>query len=383
MRPGAPLGFGTLRGVPWLGLPGNPVSAMVTFEIFARPVIRRLRGERDVFPHPIAVRVRDDVSIGAPLTHFMRAIVTWEDGARVGASHRTAGLRLADVDVARQRVARRAARPAAHPGRRDGARDPARRSRALVAVTRTLRNRVAELSHEVDELQASLDRRFRVTETRVDLPTRTFVIRHPANSDDLISEEDFVRDDRLPYWADIWPSSRALAARLLEENGTGRSLVELGCGSGLVSTAAASVGFDVVATDYYEDALLFARLNANRNAGRDIGTRLLDWRDIAHDVESVRLRRRVGRSLREDVWSARRERVRPAPGARWIRADGRSRADQPRRFPEFARAARPGGHGACRRSVRGGGDSADDRDNSHRANDWSRRGPSVDRRYVR
>jgi molybdopterin molybdotransferase len=80
MRPGAPLGFGTLRGVPWLGLPGNPVSAMVTFEIFARPLIRRLRGERDVFPRPIAVRVRDDVTIGAPLTHFMRVIVTWDDG---------------------------------------------------------------------------------------------------------------------------------------------------------------------------------------------------------------------------------------------------------------------------------------------------------------
>jgi molybdopterin molybdotransferase len=81
MRPGAPLGFGTLRGVPWLGLPGNPVSTMVTFEIFARPVIRRLRGERDVFPRPISVRVRDDVTIGAPLTHFMRVVVTWDDGA--------------------------------------------------------------------------------------------------------------------------------------------------------------------------------------------------------------------------------------------------------------------------------------------------------------
>ena len=80
MRPGAPLGFGTLRGVPWLGLPGNPVSAMVTFEIFARPVIRRLRGERDLFPRPIQVRVREDVSIGAPLTHFMRVVVTWDDG---------------------------------------------------------------------------------------------------------------------------------------------------------------------------------------------------------------------------------------------------------------------------------------------------------------
>ena len=80
MRPGAPLGFGTLRGMPWLGLPGNPVSAMVTFEIFARPVMRRLHGERDVFPRPIAVRVREDVTISAPLTHFMRVIVTWDDG---------------------------------------------------------------------------------------------------------------------------------------------------------------------------------------------------------------------------------------------------------------------------------------------------------------
>ena len=143
---------------------------------------------------------------------------------------------------------------------------------------------MAALSHEVDELQASLERRFRVTETRVDVSSRTLVIRHPANADDLISEEDFVRDDRLPYWADIWPSSRVLAARLLEENGAGRSLIELGCGAGLVSSAAAIAGFDVVATDYYEDALLFARVNANRNAERDIGTRSLDWRDVAQDI---------------------------------------------------------------------------------------------------
>lgn len=80
MRPGAPLGFGTVRGVPWLGLPGNPVSAMVTFELFGRPAIRRLRGERNVFPQPVRVRVREDVSIGAPLTHFMRVVVTWDGG---------------------------------------------------------------------------------------------------------------------------------------------------------------------------------------------------------------------------------------------------------------------------------------------------------------
>lgn len=135
-------------------------------------------------------------------------------------------------------------------------------------------------SPEIDALEASLERRFRVAETRVGIATRTFVIRHPANAEDLISEKDFERDERLPYWADIWPSARVLAARLLGETGAGRSLIELGCGAGLVSAAAAIAGFDVVASDYYEDALRFARLNTTRNAGREIATRLLDWRSL-------------------------------------------------------------------------------------------------------
>lgn len=79
MRPGAPVGFGTLGEMAWLGLPGNPVSVLVTFELFARPLIRRLRGETTIFPRTVAVRVREDVTIGAPLTHFMRAVIDWED----------------------------------------------------------------------------------------------------------------------------------------------------------------------------------------------------------------------------------------------------------------------------------------------------------------
>jgi molybdopterin molybdotransferase len=79
MRPGAPLGFGTLGEMAWLGLPGNPVSAMVTFELFARPLIRRLRGEARVFQRGVSVRVRDEISLAAPLTHFMRAAIDWAD----------------------------------------------------------------------------------------------------------------------------------------------------------------------------------------------------------------------------------------------------------------------------------------------------------------
>jgi molybdopterin molybdotransferase len=83
MRPGAPLGFGTLNGMPWLGLPGNPVSTMVTFELFARPLIRRQRGEARIFRRAIDVRALDDIRLAAPLTHFLRAIVDWDDGIAV------------------------------------------------------------------------------------------------------------------------------------------------------------------------------------------------------------------------------------------------------------------------------------------------------------
>ena len=53
MRPGKPLAFGEYRGVPFIGLPGNPVSAFVTFEVFARPALERLAGET---PRPRARR---------------------------------------------------------------------------------------------------------------------------------------------------------------------------------------------------------------------------------------------------------------------------------------------------------------------------------------
>lgn len=75
IRPGGPLGFGLLHGIPWLGLPGNPVSAMVTFELFGRPAIRRLRGEALPFPRSFDVVIDEEVSIAAPLTHFFRIVL--------------------------------------------------------------------------------------------------------------------------------------------------------------------------------------------------------------------------------------------------------------------------------------------------------------------
>ena len=81
MRPGAPVGFGRLGDIPWLGLPGNPVSVMVTFELFVRPVILKLLGHRAVFRRAVTVRMTESFRLKTPLTHFQRIVVTERDGA--------------------------------------------------------------------------------------------------------------------------------------------------------------------------------------------------------------------------------------------------------------------------------------------------------------
>ena len=138
---------------------------------------------------------------------------------------------------------------------------------------------------DVARLDASLRRRFRVVDTPITLGSATVALAHPASSDELISEEDYLVDERLPYWAEPWPSSFALARHLLSEDsllgaGNNRRLLELGCGAGLVASAAVLAGFQVTASDYYEDALRFARVNAWTATQRLIDTMHLDWRAL-------------------------------------------------------------------------------------------------------
>ncbi len=135
-----------------------------------------------------------------------------------------------------------------------------------------------------DTLRSRLEREFDTIEEVFTIGGREFLLLRPRNADDLITEVDYVKDERLPYWADIWPSSMMLAERLLQEKGAGRSLIELGCGSGLCACAAAISGFDVTATDYYDDALSFTELNTRVNAKRAVRTRHVDWSGIPADV---------------------------------------------------------------------------------------------------
>ncbi len=140
-----------------------------------------------------------------------------------------------------------------------------------------------------DALVVALTRRFRTSIEDATVDEHTYSILKPANADDLIREEDFVKDERLPYWADVWPSSIVLAEKLLELDGRGRTALELGCGVGLSTLAATSAGFDVLSTDYYEDALDVTRANVFRNLGTTARTRLVDWRHFPGDLGTFEL----------------------------------------------------------------------------------------------
>jgi molybdopterin molybdotransferase len=76
MRPGAPVGFGLLGEKPWIGLPGNPVSTMVTFELFVRPAIRKMMGHALPFRRSVRVTAAEPISVKPRLQHFLRGVVT-------------------------------------------------------------------------------------------------------------------------------------------------------------------------------------------------------------------------------------------------------------------------------------------------------------------
>jgi predicted nicotinamide N-methyase len=136
----------------------------------------------------------------------------------------------------------------------------------------------------MESLRADLERRFRTTTRTVQVGGRDVDLLSPANADDLISEDDYVMDERLPYWADLWPSAQILAGEVRTMRLAGQRVLELGCGMGLVAIAAALAGADVTATDYYEDAILFAKLNAAEATGKLIGTRMVDWSKMPADL---------------------------------------------------------------------------------------------------
>jgi molybdopterin biosynthesis enzyme len=84
IKPAKPLAFAALDGVPVFGLPGNPVSSRVSFELLARPALRRRAGRSDVLPEPVVAVARSPFRRRADgRVHFDRVVVRYEDGGYV------------------------------------------------------------------------------------------------------------------------------------------------------------------------------------------------------------------------------------------------------------------------------------------------------------
>lgn len=79
MRPGRPLAFGISGEIPFFGLPGNPVSALVTFEVFVLPAINQLEGARHTHRLSVPVRLQEAVKSDGRES-YLRSIVWWEAG---------------------------------------------------------------------------------------------------------------------------------------------------------------------------------------------------------------------------------------------------------------------------------------------------------------
>jgi predicted nicotinamide N-methyase len=144
----------------------------------------------------------------------------------------------------------------------------------------------------------TLLQRYETMEVALPFPGREVCITKIADLEVLLDAIDpvtFAEDERLPYWAELWPSAVGLARYVMQHlDLSGQYVLELGCGLGLVGVAAALRGARVLCTDYEPDALAFARHNARRNTCQQVCFRLVDWRRPA-------LRRRYAYILASDV----------------------------------------------------------------------------------
>ena len=102
---------------------------------------------------------------------------------------------------------------------------------------------------------------------------------HPRGAMEVLYEQNFdANDEYPPYWAELWPSSIALARAVAAAAPIGARVLELGCGLGLPSIAAALCGAHVLATDRSTDALTFTTYNAALN-GTSVEVGVCSWAD--------------------------------------------------------------------------------------------------------
>lgn len=189
---------------------------------------------------------------------------------------------------------------------------------------------------------------------QVSIGDRLHRVIAPAAPERLLDEPRtiarFQQNEYIPYWAQLWPGARMLAAHVAARvadhsvRPAARTL-ELGCGLGLTGIVAAVVGLDVTLSDYDEDALAFAAQSAALNGVGGLRTLALDW-----TLPPADLRRRLGADdfdlilAADALYEARNHAplarciatLLAAEGVAWLSDPGRSVAD---RFPDVAAGA--------------------------------------------
>jgi predicted nicotinamide N-methyase len=122
------------------------------------------------------------------------------------------------------------------------------------------------------ELLTELD----LVEETVEIGPHELSILRPRQAEALLDEDAFEHEEFLPYWAELWKSGLELAAEVAARDLRGQRVLELGCGLGLPSLAAALGGAEVLATDWSPTAIALLQENARRNDAR-VETAIVAW----------------------------------------------------------------------------------------------------------
>ena len=174
-----------------------------------------------------------------------------------------------------------------------------------------------------------------LVEEVVPLADRELAVLRPRNSEALLDEHAFEQDEFMPYWAELWPSGVALAEAIAGRALKGATVLELGCGLGLPSLAAARAGGRVLAVDWSPAAIDLLRRNAERNeVSLEARSSQLDRPGAGARPRAVRARPRRRRALRA---AQRAVLADAAPAPRRRGAARRSRPAAPARLPRPGR----------------------------------------------
>lgn len=186
---------------------------------------------------------------------------------------------------------------------------------------------------------------------QVSIGSRRFHVLMPAAPELLLDEprtaERFRENEYIPYWAQLWPGARMLAAHVVARVADhsvrrGARTLELGCGLGLTGIVAADLGLDVTLSDYDEDALAFATRSAALNGIANLRALVLDWTLAPAEVARILGAGRFDLILAADALYEARNHVPLArciatllasEGVAWLSDPGRSVADA---FPHAA-----------------------------------------------